>query len=136
MSAVTKRIQTVDVSLPTEPGALAKVFGIFREAKINCWASWGYEMGPNQGQAHFYVRDPELAMKTLNTAGMNPKKTDAIWFEGDDHLGQYAELLTKIQKAGVNIGATDAFAIGNRFATVIFPANAKDYPALCKALNI
>ena len=136
MSKTVKRIQTLDVTLPTEPGAMGRVFGIFREANVDVVATWGYEMGPNQGQAHFLVQDVELARKTLTQAGLNPTTTDAIWMETDNKIGPYAETLTTLGKAGLNIGATDAFAIGNRFATVIFPADVKDFPKFCTTLGI
>jgi hypothetical protein len=135
MSVKAKRIQTVDVELTAQPGALARVFSGFKEAGVNVIASWGYEMGPNQAQAHFYVSDLDKTTSTLKQMGLKPKKTDACWMEGDE-MGAYAEVLNKIGKAGVNIGATDAFAVGSRFASVIFPKESKDYAALCKALNI
>lgn len=136
MSIIAKKIQTLDVKLPTEPGAMGRVFGIFREAKVDVVATWGYEMAPGQGVAHFYVKDVELARKTLETASLKPTTTDAIWMESDNTTGVYAEWLTKLGKAGLNIGATDAFAIGNRFATVIYPADVKDFPKFCQTLDI
>ena len=136
MKTVTKRIQTLDVKLPAETGALARVYGAFQEAGVNVVASWGYEMGPGQAQAHFYVTDMGKTKETLTKAGFKPTTSDAVWFETDDKIGAYAEILAKIAKAGVNIGATDALAVGNRFATVIFPADTKTFPTLCKTLNI
>lgn len=135
MPTKAKKIQTVDVTLPAEPGALAKIYSAFREAKVNVTASWGYEMGPGQAQAHFYVQDPEKTRTTLTKMGMKPTLTDAIWLEGDDKVGAYAETLATVAKAGINISATDAFALGNRFASVLFVADKKDYPKLCKTLN-
>jgi hypothetical protein len=43
-------------------------------------------------------------------------------------------VLQKIAKAGINIEATDAFAIGGRFATVIFVAES-DVPKTAMALG-
>ncbi|MCB0349732.1 MAG: hypothetical protein KDD38_01030 [Bdellovibrionales bacterium] len=136
MSTKARRIQTLDITLPAEMGALARIYSGFHEAGVNVTASWGYEMSPSQAQAHFYVQDVEKARKTLTTMGMKPKLNDAVWFEGDNKSGAYAEMLNKVAKAGVNISATDAFAIGDRFASVLFVAEAKDFAPLCKALNI
>lgn len=136
MKTTTKKIETLDVNLPAEPGALARVYSGFREAGVNVIASWGYEMGPGQAQAHFYVTDTEKTKATLTKMGMKPTVTQACWVEGDDKVGTYADILGKIGKAGVNVGATDAFAINGHFASVVFPASQKDFTALCKALNI
>ena len=68
--------------------------------------------------------------------GMKPTVGNACWIEGEDKVGTYAETLGKIAKAGVNIGATDAFSIDGRFASVLFVAEPNQFPVLCKALNI
>jgi hypothetical protein len=136
MATQAKRIQTVDVSLPAEAGSLARIYSGFREEGINVIASWGYEMGPGQAQAHFYVTDMEKTKTTLKKMGLKPTLTNAVWFEGSDKVGAYAEVLGKVAKAGINIGATDAFAIDGRFASVLFTTNEKDFTPLCKALNI
>jgi predicted amino acid-binding ACT domain protein len=66
--------------------------------------------------------------------GKNPAQGWACYAEGSDQVGVYADLLQKIAKAGINLHATDAFAVGGKFATVFF-AEQKDVPALCKALG-
>ncbi len=92
------------IKLDPKPGALAQVLGAFREAKVNVTASWAYQMGPGEAQAHFFTGDFDRAKQAL------------------------------IAKAGINIEATDAFAIGGRFATVIFVAES-DVPKTAKALG-
>jgi hypothetical protein len=136
MPTTTKRIQTLDVNLQAQPGALAQVYNAFRETGVDVIASWGYEMGPNQAQAHFYVADQDKAKATLTKMGLKPKFNNACWIEGENKVGAYAEVLAKLAKANINIGATDAFGVGNRFASVIFTADAKDFEKLCKTLNI
>ncbi len=137
MKTTVKRIQTLDVTLPAEAGSLARIYSGFKEAGVNVTASWGYEMGPGQAQAHFYVPvDSEKAQQTLTEMGFKPVLNNACWVEGDDKLGAYAEVLGKIAKAGINIGATDAFAINGHFAAVLFTAKQDDFASLCKALDI
>ncbi len=136
MSYKAKKIQTVDVNLPAEPGSLAKVYSAFKESGVNVVASWGYEMGPGQAQAHFLVSDVPKCKTTLTKMGMKPTVTDACWLEGEDKVGTYAEVLTKISKAGINIGATDAIAIDGKFASVLFCAKPTDFATLCKTLKI
>ena len=136
MGFKAKKVQTVDVKLAAEPGSLAKVYGAFKEAGVNVIASWGYEMGPNEAQAHFLASDMSKCKTTLTKMGMKPTITDACWIEGDDKMGTYAEVLTKLAKAEINIGATDAFAIDGKFASVLFCAEPSDFATLCKTLKI
>lgn len=130
-----KAIQTLDVALPTETGALARVYGAFHEAKINVVASWGYEMAPGKAAAHFYVTDLEATRDVLTRMGFTATTSNAVWFEGKDQIGGYAELLSKVAKANVNLTATDAIAIGGNFASVLFTAPA-DFAKLRTALKI
>lgn len=129
------KIQTVDVKLEAKTGALAKIYSAFKEAEVDIIASWGYEMGLGEAAAHFYTDDIDEAKAVLTKMGMKPTINNAVWVEGEDEAGIYADILAKVSKAGVNLDATDAFAIGGSFATVLF-ANEKDYGALCKALKI
>lgn len=135
MKTVLKRIQTLDVTLPAEAGALARIYSGFREANVNVIASWGYEMGPKEAMAHFFVADTKATEVILKKMGLKAKVNDACWIEGDDKLGAYAEVLGRVSKAGVNLTATDAFSINGRFASVLFTAP-NDFPKLCKALEI
>ncbi len=132
MATNVKKITTLTVPLDAKAGSLSQVYSAFKEAGINILASWAYEMGPGQAQAHFYAADTTKAKDVLTKMGRKPTLDDAVYAEGDDRTGVYAELLGKVAKAGVNIEATDAFGVNGKFATVFF---AKDTAALCKALG-
>ena len=133
--ATVKKIDLLTVKLDPKPGALAQVLGAFREAKVNLTACWAYEMGPGEAQANFFTTDGERARQTLSKLGKAPKTEAAFWVEDADQLGSYHAVLQKIAQAGINIEATDAFAIGGKFATLIF-VNEKDVPKAAKALGV
>ena len=133
--AAARKIDVLTVKLDAKPGALAQVLGAFREAKVNVTASWGYQMGPGEAQAHFFTADVERARQALTKLGKTPKTEAAFWVEDADQIGNYHGVLEKIAKAGVNIEATDAFGIGGKFATVIFVADA-DVAKAAKALGV
>ncbi len=132
--ATTKKIDILTYKLQAKPGALAKVFASFREAKVNVVATWAYQLGPNEAQGHVYASDTAKAKDVLTKIGAEPKIEQACYFEDIDEVGRYAALLKKIADAGINLEATDAFAIGGKFATVLF-ANQKDIPKLCQTLG-
>ena len=134
MATQVKKVQTLVVSLSPKPGELNKVYQAFKKNNVDILASWGYEMGPDRAQAIFYPADINKAKTALQELKVQTKTSQACYAAGDNKVGVYAELLDKVSKAGVNIHATDAFGVGNKFATVFF-AEEKDYPALCKALG-
>jgi hypothetical protein len=133
--ATAKKIEVLTIKLDPKPGALAQVLGAFREAKVNISASWAYEMGPGEAQAHFFAGDLDRAKKALTKAGKTPKTESAFWVDDADQIGNYHSVLQKIAQAGINIEATDAFAIGGKFATVIFVAE-NDVAKAAKALGV
>jgi hypothetical protein len=133
--ATAKKIDVLTIKLDPKPGALVQVLGAFREAKVNVTASWGYQMGPGEAQAHFFTGDLDRAKEVLNKLGKFPKAESAFWVEDADQIGNYHSVLQKLAQSGINIEATDAFAIGGRFATVIFVAE-KDIPKTAKALGV
>jgi len=128
--ATAKKIDVLTVKLDPKPGTLAQVLGAFREAKVNVTASWAYQMGPGEAQAHFFTADADRAKQALTKLGKTPKTEAAFWVEDADKIGNYHSVLEKIAKAGINIEATDAFGIGGKFATVIFVARgSRDFGA-------
>ena len=132
--AQAKKIEILTVELEPKPGALANVYAAFRENGISTIASWAYQMGPDKATGHFYVTDPTKARDVLAKLGKPAKTEQAGWVEDVDQLGRYHDILAKIAKAGVNIEATDAFAINGKFACVIF-VNQNDVERLAQALG-
>ena len=132
--ATAKKIELLTYKLEAKPGALAKVFGALREANVNVIASWAYQMGPDQAQGHVYATDTKKAKDCLTKIGAEPKTESACYVEDTDEIGRYASLLKTIADAGINLEATDAIAIGGKFASVLF-ANQNDIPKLCKTLG-
>jgi hypothetical protein len=101
---------------------------------VNLTASWGYQMGPGEAQAHFYATDTERAKQALSKLNKSPTTESAFWVDDADKIGNYHSVLEKLAKAGINIEATDAFGIGGKFATVIFVAEG-DVAKAAKALG-
>lgn len=132
--ATSKKIEIITYKLEAKPGALAKVFASFKDAKVNVIASWAYQMGPQEAQGHVYATDGAKAKEVLTKLGAQPKVESACYVEDTDEVGRYAALLKQIGDAGINLDATDAIAIGGKFAAVIF-ANQKDIPKLCQVLG-
>src|SRR5256712_8179248 len=118
--ATAKKIDVLTVKLDPKPGALAQILGAFREAKVNVTASWGYQMGPGEAQAHFFTADVDRAKQALTKLSKTPKTEAAFWVEDADKIGNYHSVLEKLAKAGINIEATDAFGIGGEFPHLVF----------------
>ena len=132
--STTKKVELVTVDLDPKPGALASVFAAFREAKVEVDGCWAYQMGPDKGVAHIYARDVARAKDALTKLGKKPRSDFACYATGTDRLGVYHEHLKKISDAGLNLEASDAFAVDDKFA-IMFWVDQKDVPKLCSALG-
>ncbi|MBI4402694.1 MAG: ACT domain-containing protein [Deltaproteobacteria bacterium] len=128
------RIETLQVDLDDQPGALAKVFGALREMGVNVHSSWGFVTHPGKGRVILYPSDSKKAREALSKLGSTVDTVPACLVKSEDKLGAYAELLGKITKAGVNLHATDAMAINGTMVAVFF-ARDQEWPKLCKALG-
>ena len=134
MATHVSTIETLVVELETKPGALGQVYNAFREAGVNVNASWGFERGPGKAQAILYPRDMTKTKDVLTKMKLKFTPGKACYAEGDDKVGCYADLLQKVTAAKVNLHATDAMAIGGKFACAFWTED-KDFPALCRALG-
>lgn len=134
MATNVKKVQALEVELECKPGALNKLFGAFKEANVNVTMSWAFETNSGKALAYLCTTDPNKAKDVLTKFGKKPTALNACLSEGDDRVGCYAELLQKIEKAGVNLRATNAFGAGGKFAASFF-VDEKNFTALCKALG-
>ena len=129
-----KKIETLTFSLKTEAGSLGEVYRAFREEGLNVKASWAYQMGPNEAQAHVWTEDNKLGETILEKLGKKVTKDHACWVQGTDKTGAYAELLQKLAEKKINIEATDAMAIDGKWSAVFF-TDKKDIDTLCSTLG-
>ncbi len=134
MDVQTKRIELLVLDLQARAGALAEVFAGLREAQVDIIGCWAYQMGPDQAHAYLYARDGAKAKAALAKLGRQVRTEQACYATGTDQLGVYHDLLRKVANAGVNLEATDAFAVEGKFATV-FWVDQKDIVRLCQALG-
>ncbi|MBU0506881.1 MAG: hypothetical protein ABII18_13050 [bacterium] len=120
MSISIKKIKTLTVDLDAHPGSLCHIFNAFKEAFVYVQSSWAYEMGPDKAEVIFCVNDANKAEEVLKQMNKSPRISQAFYVEGDDYTGAYAEILNKVAAANININATDAQAVGNKFVAAFF----------------
>lgn len=132
MTTQCQKFEALTIDLATKPGALAQVYNAFQEAKVNIRWAWAYEMGDGKAYATFWAKDTNKAKDVCKKLGKTPESRWACWAWGDDQLGSYAGWLNKIKAAGVNLTATDAFALDGKFGCLFF-VEEKDFAKLCEA---
>ncbi|MCI0633471.1 MAG: ACT domain-containing protein [Actinobacteria bacterium] len=97
----------LSVSLPDEPGGLAKAAGALGAAGVNIEGLAGLG-GGGHGHVHLLVEDAAGARSALEGAGLSvegEREAVVVDVSSEDRPGKLGELSTKIADAGVNLAA-------------------------------
>ena len=115
------------ITVPNEPGTLARIGEEFGRAKINIW---GLVAVSHKGHdfVHVLVEDPKHAEKVFSTLGYKVENHHEVWVgEIEDRPGMLGEYCRRIADAGINL-TTCYLATNNRMVM-----GADDLPALRRA---
>lgn len=97
----------LSISLPDEPGGLAKAAKALGDAGVNIEGVAGLG-GGGTGHVHLLVGDVASARMALEGAGImveGEREAVVVDVSGDDRPGKLAELAGKVADAGVNLAA-------------------------------
>lgn len=96
----------LSISLPDEPGGLAKAAKALGGAGVNIEGIAG--LGGGHGHVHLLVEDAASARTALEGAGISvegEREAVVVDLSREDHPGKLAELAERIASAGVNLAA-------------------------------
>ncbi len=97
----------LSISLPDEPGGLAKAAEALGAAGVNIEGLAGLG-GGGHGHVHLLVEDANAARSALEGAGFaveNEREAVVVDVSNEDHPGTLGELSRKVADAGVNLAA-------------------------------
>ena len=129
------QIRQISIFLQNEPGQLSRICRDLADAGINI-ATLSLADTSDFGIVRMIVDDHEKARDTLVAKGHAAKVTDVLAVCVPDRPGGMAEVMTALDKAGVNIEYSYAFAFhkGEKAVLVFrFSDNAKAEAALKEA---
>jgi hypothetical protein len=118
------------ISVPNEPGSLARVAAAVSDAGVNLAAATCTKPG-DEADLHILVKHAEAAKHALAISGLAvTSEREVVVIEADDRPGALADMARKVAAAGVNLDLVYV-ATGTR---VVF--GSPDLPALRKALGV
>lgn len=118
--ARAERLIVLKVPLEDRPGALLKMLEGLKAGKINLTGMWGFSMGQGRAQVFLTARNTEKLEKALSNMGMQLEKGAGFYFKGSNRPGALIKTVAAISSAGINIEATDAISVGDRFGSLIW----------------
>jgi hypothetical protein len=140
MQEPVERIERVEyyyTVVPNRVGAGAKVFNELKEQDVNLLAFNGFPLDAERSQLDLVPSSGVALVAAAKKAGIKlvgPKVAFLIseW----EHLGAVAEILSKLEKAGVNVTAMQAIETGDwRYGAIIW-VKPKDIEKAAQALGI
>ena len=125
-------IKQISIFLENKPGQLAGICKALAQAEINI-ATLSLADTADFGIVRMIVDDHVKGVEVLAKAGYAVRETDVVMVTVPDRPGGMAELMEKLDSAGVDIEYSYAYALGRGVKAVLvfrFKDNAKAEAAL------
>ena len=133
--AKTERVTYVRTTLKDKPGALLKILRGLKAKDIGLSGLWAFVSA--RGKAHLYVvaKNPRKLRAVWNAAGVRAEGGIDFYVTGADRTGVLIQPLEALAKAGINILAIHAIAVGGKFGSYIW-VDPADVRKAAKALGL
>ena len=122
MADLVQRIEYYYVEVPNRAGAAAEVFNVLKTHGVNLVAFNGFPTSAQHAQLDLVPSSGNALVAAAQKAGIKlvgPKV--AFLLSNWEHLGAVADLLSKLEQAGINITAMQAIATGDwRYGAIIW----------------
>lgn len=120
--AKVEQVKYFKTSLENKPGALLKIMEDLKKKNISLSGLWGF--ATHGGAAELYVvpKHPNKLRTYWTAAGILEEEGTGFWLRGVDRTGALNRTLESLSRAGVNIDAIDAIALGERYGSFIWVA--------------
>jgi hypothetical protein len=122
------------LSVPDQPGELARLAANLKRAQVNLRALWGFGIGQGNAEIICVPEDAVAFRKFADQEGLRYREREVTYLTGDDRLGVLVETFERIARANVNVHAVDVVAAGGKFASYLW-VDDKERPALERALS-
>ena len=125
-------VKQISIFLENKPGQLAKACRALAARGVNI-ATLSLADTTDFGIVRMIVDDHEKGYEVLSSAGFTVRQTEVVLVKVADRPGGMAELMEKLDKAGVDIEYSYAYALGSGDTAILifrFDDNAKAEAAL------
>jgi hypothetical protein len=132
-----ERIEYYYTVVPNKVGAGAKIFNELKAQRVNLLAFNGFPLSAQRSQLDLVPSSGKALVAAAKKAGIKlvgPKVAFLIseW----EHIGAVAEILSKLEKVGVNVTAMQAIETGDWRYGAIFWVKQHDVDKAAQALGI
>ncbi len=119
--AKAKRIAYFKAKIEDKPGALLALVKDLKSKNLGLIALKGVGQA-GQGEILVVAKSPDKLRDAWKASGTLAEEGTAFFVSGADKTGALVASLDAIAKAGVNIAATEAIAVGGKFGVILWVA--------------
>ena len=117
--AKAKRLAYFKANIDDKPGALLALTKDLKGKKLDLIALKGVAQA-GQGEILVIAKSPDKLRDAWKASGALVEEGTGFFLSGTDTTGALVTSLDAIAKAGVNLVATEALAVGGKFGAVIW----------------
>lgn len=117
--AKAKRLTYFKAQIEDKPGALLALAKDLKAKKLNLIALKGVAQA-GHGEILVIAKNPDKLREAWKAPGALVEEGTVFFLSGPDAAGALVASLDAIAKAGVNLMATEALAVGGKFGTVLW----------------
>ena len=137
MAYTIRRIDYFYTSVTDQPGEAYKLLTILASLGINLLAFNALPIGPTHTQLTIFPEDTGKLVSEAQKAGLvidGPHP--ALFVQGDDKLGAFAEVHMQLYEANVNVYASSGLADSGRSFGYVIYVRPEDYSKAAAALGL
>ena len=137
MADIVRRCEYYYTSIPNQAGAGAKILNALKAEAISLVALSGFPTGLRRAQFDFVAIDRDAFLTAAKKAGIKlvgPKV--AFLIQGEDRAGSVADVLSKLDKAKINVTSIQAIASGEGRYGAILWVKPRDIDKAAQALGV
>lgn len=137
MAYTMRRIDYFYASVADQPGEAYKLLSILASLGINLLAFNALPIGPTHTQLTIFPEDTGKLVSEAHKAGLSlDGPHPALFVQGDDKLGAFAEVHMQLYEAHVNVYASSGVAnSGHSFGYIIY-VRPEDYSKAAAVLGL
>ncbi len=135
MADAIRRVDYYYVTAPDKPGVGAQILGKLRDAGVNLLAVHAFPSA-RRSQLDVVPADAVAFQAAAKAAGLKLSKPKSVFLvEGDDRVGAFAQLLSRLGAAGINVTAATGVRAGvGRYGALVW-VKPKDVSKAAQALG-
>jgi len=97
-------VRQLTITIPNQPGQMARISEMMGDAGVNILALFVSTTTPEgQGLMRFVADNPDKAVHTLQSNGIEVREDEVIAAETPHHAGGLLAVLNPLKRAGVNV---------------------------------